>query len=90
MREERKHETGSSGYECWFGPDGRVVAMAWTNPDGSTGREEYSYDEYGDMIEPYRERQIIRNPDGSRREPLKPAPITRTTKRATCSTGERT
>jgi hypothetical protein len=68
VREERKHETGSSAYEWWFEPDGRLGAMAWTNPDGSVGRTDYSYDENGDMIEPHRERRIIRNPDGSRRE----------------------
>jgi hypothetical protein len=68
VREERKHDTGSSAYEWWYEADGRLIAMAWTNPDGSAGREDYSYDENGDMIEPHRERQIIRNPDGSRRE----------------------
>jgi hypothetical protein len=68
VREERRSETGSSEHEWWFDPDGRLVAVAWTNPDGSGSRIDYKYDDDGYLLDPHRERKIIRNPDGSRRE----------------------
>jgi hypothetical protein len=68
VREERRHESGSSVHEQWFDPDARLSAVAWTNPDGSAHRTEYSYDEHGDQIDPDRDRRVIHNPDGSRRE----------------------
>jgi hypothetical protein len=68
VRIERQYEKGASIHVIGFDPDGRLVATAHINPDGSEYRQAYTYGDDGAMIDPCRDVKILRNPDGSRRE----------------------
>ncbi len=68
VRIERQLEKGPYIVESRFHSDGRLAATTQTSPDGSEYRQEYTYGDDGEMIDPLRNVQILRNPDGSRRE----------------------